>query len=120
VVRDSTDVFLCEDEMVSEAMRYIASHVREELTVQALADAMGVSRSTLLRRFEEAIDRSPTHEINRLRVDYIKRLLSETEMPIAEICNVCGFSTASHFTRFFKREAGVTPSAYRVSRQKKA
>lgn len=113
VVRDSTDVFLCEDNLVSDAMRYIAAHVREELTVQAIADAMEVSRSTLLRHFEEALGRSPAHEISRLRLDYLKKLLSETKQTIAEVGLICGFSSASHFTRFFKRETGQTPSMYR-------
>lgn len=119
VVRDSTDVFLCEDKIVSESMRYIAAHVREDLTVQDLADAVEVSRSTLLRRFEQAIDRSPRHEIDRMRIAYIKRLLSETDTPISEVCDTCGFSTPSHFTRYFKRLTGETPSRYREHLQQR-
>ena len=72
-----------------------------------------MSRWTLHRRFEETLGKTPQHEINRLRVDYLKRLLRETKMPIAEICDKCGFSEPSHFTRFFKRLAGQTPSEYR-------
>lgn len=113
VMRDSTDVFLCDDQLVSHAMRYVAEHVHQDLTVQALADAMKVSRSTLLRRFEETTGRTPQQEINRLRIEYLKRLLAETRQPIAQVGSNCGFSTASHFTRYFKRETGQTPSAYR-------
>jgi LacI family transcriptional regulator len=115
VIRDSTDVFLCDDPLVSEAMRYVAAHVHEELTVGAVARAVGVSRWTLHRRFEEALGRKPQQEINRLRMDYLKRLISETQTPIAEIGYRCGFSDASHLTRFFKRLSGQTPSAYRKS-----
>lgn len=117
VVRESTDVFICEDELVSQAMRYIAGHVREELTVPTVAKAMGVCRSTLHRRFENELGRPPQHEINRLRTDYLKRLLSETDRSIAAISDATGFSTPSHFTRFFKRVAGETPSAYRDKHQ---
>lgn len=116
-VRDSTDVFLCEDELVSKAMKYITKHLRQDISVQQLAEAMGVSPPTLHRRFEQSMGRSPMQEINRVRLDYIKRLLSETDKPIAKVGKDCGFSTASHFTRFFKREVGVTPSAYRAERK---
>lgn len=115
VIRDSTDVFLCDDPLVSEAMRYAAAHVHEELTVGVVARAVGVSRWTLHRRFDEALGRKPQQEINRLRMDYLKRLISETQTPIAEIGYRCGFSDASHLTRFFKRLSGQTPTAYRKS-----
>lgn len=116
VVRQSTDVFLCDDDLVSQAMRYIAGHVRQELTVQAVAGAVGVCRSTLHRRFEKALNRPPQHEIDRMRVEYLKRLLSEAGRSIAVISDSAGFSTPSHFTRFFKRVAGQTPSEYRKKR----
>lgn len=116
VVRQSTDVFLCEDELVSQAMRYIAGHVREELTVQSVADAVGVCRSTLHRRFEKVLNRSPQHEIDRLRAECLKRLLAETSDSITAISNSAGFSTPSHFTRFFKRVAAETPTEYRKKR----
>lgn len=113
VVRESTDVFLCEDKLVSQAMRYIAANLHEELSVNTVADAVGVSRWTLHRRFEQVLGKTPQQEISRLRVGYIKRLLTETDQPIASVGTACGFSTASHFTRYFKRETGLTPSKYR-------
>lgn len=118
VVRESTDVFLCEDELVSKAMHYVAAHVREDLNVSQLAQVLGVSRSTLYRRFEEANGRSPQDEINRLRVDYLKRLLEETDQSITQISNACGFSVPSQFTRYFKHATGQTPSRYRAGTEK--
>jgi len=106
-------VFLCDDGPVSNAMRYLTEHIREELIVHTMAQAVGVSRWTLHRRFEEALGKTPQQQINRLRMDCLKRLLTETNQPIAEIANTCGFSNPSHFTRFFKRLSGLTPSAFR-------
>jgi len=113
VVRESSDVFLCSEPMVTEAMRYIAEHCRQTLRVDELADRVGASRRTLERRFEEALGRSVYSEITRLRTDYIKRMLTETDRPMSDIADHCGFSSPSHFTRFFRNEVGQTPSAYR-------
>lgn len=120
VVRDSTDVFLCEDELVSRTMHYISEHLREELTVQGLAEAMGVGKRTLHRKFDEVLGKTVQHEVNRLRVDNLKRLLSETDMKITRICKDCGFSSPSHFSRYFKQHVGEAPSVYRKREREKA
>ena len=49
---------------------------------QALADALNTSRRTLERRFEEVVGRSVYSEIARLRAEYVKRQLIETERPL--------------------------------------
>ncbi|MGB0767927.1 MAG: substrate-binding domain-containing protein [Phycisphaeraceae bacterium] len=116
VVRESSDVFLCEDPLVSEAMRTIAERAHTDLFVDELAEAIGSSRRTLERRFEDVLGRSVHSEIRRLRAEHIKRLLEETDRSIGDIAISCGFDSASHFARFFKREIGQTPSGYRKLR----
>lgn len=113
LVRESSDVFLNDDPLVSKAMRYIAEHIRENPTIADVAGAVGVSRRTLHRRFNETLGRPVNEEIARLRIDYIQRLLTETDLPIVRIASDCGFSSQSYLTHFFRREAGQTPSAYR-------
>ncbi|MFN3168251.1 MAG: helix-turn-helix domain-containing protein [Phycisphaeraceae bacterium] len=113
VVRESSDVFICSEPVVTEAMRYIADHCRQTLKVDQIAERLSTSRRTLERRFEEALGRSVYSEITRLRTDYIKRMLAETDLPMAAIAEHCGFSSPSHFTRFFRNEAGQTPTAFR-------
>lgn len=113
VVRASSDFYLSSDPLVTEAMRYIADHCRQTLRVEDLADALHTSRRTLERRFEEVVGRSVYSEVARLRAEYVKRQLIETDRALAEIAQDCGFSSASHFTRFFSNVVGMTPSAYR-------
>lgn len=113
IVRESTDVFLCEDPLVSEAMHAIAERVHQPIGVDELAESVGMARRTLERKFEETLGRSVHSEIRRIRAEHIQRLLIETGRSISDIAFGCGFDSASHFARFFKREVGVTPSAYR-------
>ncbi|MEM9111432.1 MAG: helix-turn-helix domain-containing protein [Planctomycetota bacterium] len=113
VVRESSDFYLSTDPLVTKAMRYIADHCRQTLRVEDLAGALSTSRRTLERRFEEVVGRSVYSEIARLRAEYVKRQLLETDRPLAAIAQECGFSSASHFTRFFSKLVGMTPSAFR-------
>jgi LacI family transcriptional regulator len=113
VMRESTDVFLCEDELVSSAMRHIADQVRGEYSVDQLAEHLSVSRWTLHRKFTDVLGRTPGEEITRLRILYLKRLLGQSEESIAEIAHRSGFVSPSYFSRYFKRGSGFTPSAYR-------
>ena len=114
IQRDSTDVFLCEDELVRKAMQYIAENCRSELKVQDVAEALHVSDRTLYRRFDQEMGRSIKDEIKRLRIDRLKLVVQETQMPLGEIADSFGFSSAGQFSRYFGGIVGMTPSAYRV------
>lgn len=113
VVRESSDVFLCDDPLVSEAVRFIATRVRSNTSVDEVAGHLDVSRRKLERRFSDALGRTIQTEIKRLRIDHIKRLLLETEKPLSDIAMEFGFSSTSYFAKYFKGELGVTPSVYR-------
>ena len=113
VARDSTDVFICDDEIVRQAMRYIAEHCREEIQVDDIAETLNTSRRTLYRKFDEVLGRSIKDEIKRLRVDRLKLMLEETELPMAQLAESFGFSSPGQFSRYFSNAAGMTPSDYR-------
>lgn len=113
IVRESSDVFLSPDPLVTQAMHYIAEHCTQTLRVEDLAEAMSTSRRTLERRFEEVLGSSVYGEIRRLRTEYIKRILTESNRALAAVASDCGFTSVSHFTRFFRKEVGVTPGAFR-------
>jgi len=113
IQRESTDVFLCEDELVSDAMRYIAERCRQTVKIEEVAEALGVARRTLERRFDQALGKTIYAEITRLRVDYIKRVLMDSDEPLATVGFDCGFSNASNFATYFRKATGMSPGAYR-------
>lgn len=112
-VRESTDVFVCSDPMISEAMHYIADNVRKNLRIEDVAEHLTTSRRTLERRFEEAMGKTVYSEIRRLRVEYLKRMLTDTDQSIGMIADSCGFTATTNFARFFKQETGESPSVFR-------
>lgn len=113
IVRESSDVFLCSDPLVSDAVRYIAGHLRQNPGVEEVAEHLGVSRRKLERHFAESLGRTIQNESKRLRVDLIKSLILETERSLSNIAIDFGFSSTSYFAKYFKDEVGMTPSAYR-------
>ncbi|MEM8782971.1 MAG: DNA-binding transcriptional regulator [Planctomycetota bacterium] len=111
--RKSTDTVATDDETVIQALSFIRDHACAGINVQDVLQDVGISRSTLERRFLEVIGRTPKEQITQERIGHVKRLLTETKFPLSRIARVTGFKTASHLSVAFKQHAGVTPSAYR-------
>ena len=113
VTRQSTDIIAVEDEIVIDAIRYIQQNVKKAIQVHELADAVAVSRRSLERRFRVALGCSILEEIRRVRVDHISRLLVETDRSILRIARTFGFTGVDHISRYFRKEKGIGPRAYR-------
>lgn len=77
-----------------------------------MAELMGMSVRTLHRRLAE-LGRSYTMLVDEVRFNRAKALLSDPDIPIAEVSVVVGFSDPSHFSRMFRRIGGLTPREHR-------
>lgn len=88
-----------------------------KLPIKLAAEILRLNVRTLQRRLSaEKIIYKPF--IEQLVFDEVKRRLCETDESITQLANRYGYSDSAHFTRSFKRVAGVTPSAYRsISRK---
>lgn len=111
--RRSTDVLAIDDELVTDALRWIRDHARERLTVPDVAEAVGGGRQRLERRFRRVLNRSVQEEIRRAHVESAKRLLAADATPLGEIAKQSGFASAALLNSAFRREVGITPGAYR-------
>lgn len=83
-----------------------------DLTVEMLASAVAVSRSTLYRRLKEEVGCTPTVFIRRVRLQHGARLLRENEGTISEVAYAVGFNSHTYFTRSFREYFDRTPSDY--------
>jgi transcriptional regulator GlxA family with amidase domain len=81
--------------------------------VANLTAAVGLSRRALQDVFKKHLDRTPMEEIRRCRVERLTRLLVGTNMTVGEIAAASGFEADAHVARFFSRQIGMTPLAYR-------
>ncbi|MBO0801326.1 MAG: helix-turn-helix transcriptional regulator [Blastocatellia bacterium] len=97
------------------AIGYISDHIdhEQEISLAVVAEEVGMSYYHFSRAFKQAMGLSPINYITHQRMERAKRLLTETELSIAEIALRAGFSSQSHFTTSFRRLAGVTPRTFR-------
>ena len=113
IQRASTDTIVAAHPLVLSAARLIRDQT--EASVEQICEATGVSRSTLDNLFRAHLGRSVAGEISRTRLQRSQNLLRHSGLSLAEIARSCGFASATYFGRFFKRETGLTPNAYRRS-----
>jgi LacI family transcriptional regulator len=113
--RMSTQFLAFDDPLVERAIAYMHANLGQPYNVQSVVDHCGKSRRTLEMRFNQAVGHSIHDEINRLRIDRAKQLLSETDWSVGRIAEECGFADGKRLIEVFTRLSGNTPGTFRKS-----
>ena len=111
--RLSTDVDALADPFVAAALRHARNHLNGKLDAATLARKVDYSKHMLQIRAERALGHTLGEEIRRLRLAAAHDLIAETETPIADIADKCGFTSVSHLALRFKEAYGSKPLALR-------
>lgn len=98
---------------ISVCKEYIYSHIKERITIEDLADELGVSASYLSRLFKKETGDSVSAYIRRQKIEMAKNLLHYSDYSIIDIANRLSFSSQSHFIQQFREYVGMTPKKYR-------
>ena len=98
---------------INVCKEYIYSHIKERITVEDLADELGVSASYLSRLFKKETGDSVSGYIRRQKIDMAKNLLQYSDYSMIDISNRLSFSSQSHFIQQFREIVGMTPKKYR-------
>ena len=102
-----------DSESLAELQAWMADHLREDLSVDALARRVAMSPRNFARVFAKTAGTTPAQFVQRMRVEAARRRLEESEEGVKEIAAECGFGTAESMRRAFLRAIRVPPSAYR-------
>ncbi|VVE42941.1 AraC family transcriptional regulator [Pandoraea capi] len=102
-----------ENSLVAKVLKYVSDHIDELLSIEDIADAVGVSRRTFARAFAKHAKVTPSVFVEQVRVDFARKLLEETDVPLKTVAFRCGFNGATHLRRTFSRVLGTTPKSYR-------
>ena len=98
---------------INASKDYIYAHIKERITIEDLADELGVSASYLSRLFKKETGLSVSSYIRQQKIEMAKNLLRFSDSSIIEIANQLAFSSQSHFIQQFREVTGITPKKYR-------
>jgi AraC-like DNA-binding protein len=98
---------------LQKVIEHVESHFVDEIDADGLAKLAGLSVPQFNRLFRRVLRLSPMEYVLSLRVQEAQRLLATTRMSLGEIAVATGFYDQSHFTKRFRKLAGMTPSEYR-------
>lgn len=92
---------------------YIQSNYQTKITLNDIATAGNVCRSTCCEIFQSLLHTTPIIYLSNYRIEKSIECLTYSNSSITEIAFACGFSGSSYYTELFHREMGVTPTEYR-------
>lgn len=98
---------------IFRSLTEIEAHIREKLTVTALAESIHISKYHYQRLFREAVGESVIRYVARRRMALAAAELAETDASVLEIALRYGYDSHDGFTRAFRAALGVTPADYR-------
>ncbi|MFE6165271.1 GlxA family transcriptional regulator [Streptomyces sp. NPDC056486] len=108
-----TDVPTPSRDSLRATREWVIENIGASITVQQLADRSLLSRRTLVRRFVRDTGMPPMQWVALQRIIGARRLLEASDWSVEKIAGAVGFGSAANFRTIFRREVGVTPSAYR-------
>lgn len=103
------------DKRVYRALTLIHKDPAFDWSLSALGEQVGMSRATLVRRFQEVVGISPMAYITDWRIMKAHKLVRSSATPLEQIAEATGFASARTLSRAFKQHYGCTPNELRRS-----
>jgi AraC family transcriptional regulator len=91
----------------------VEERLSDDLSLEDLAAAAGLSRAHFARSFRAATGQTPYAYLRERRVARARELLASSSRPVVEVAALTGFRSQSHLGRVFKAATGMTPGEYR-------
>lgn len=101
---------------IASIHQYMEEHFLEDIRLETLENLFNIDRFKLIRRFKASYNCTPSAYQLQLRVNYSKQLMKK-QNNLSEIALEAGFYDQAHFSREFKKSAGMTPNYYLKSIQ---
>jgi transcriptional regulator GlxA family with amidase domain len=102
-----------ETSVLARAQRHVQEHLAQALSVDGLAEAMGMSSRNFARIFAREAGVTPAEFVQLARVDAARGLLEGSSLQLKAVAYRCGFGSAARMRQVFMQRLGVTPTEYR-------
>lgn len=103
---------------IVKAKLFIDEHYAEPIDLSAIADEAYFSKFHFIRLFKTAYGKTPHHYLIQVRIDRAQELLSQGRT-VADASFLVGFESSTSFATLFKRQTGLSPSAYQTRQFRK-
>ena len=100
---------------LAEIIATLQETYEDEIHFSDLAERFNISLRQIERLFKTYLDMTPNEYLCDLRLQKARSLLSETNCSVMEVATACGFNSAGHFSKSFKKRFGVTPARFNYS-----
>lgn len=98
---------------VQKSIEYISANYSYPITIEDVANYVGLSRSHLFRSFASVLNESPKEYLTEFRLKQACYLLEHSELSITAIANSVGFENSLYFSRIFHLKKGCSPRDFR-------
>lgn len=98
---------------MEQATQYFRMHYNKPISIEDYAVSHNMSISWFIQNFRQYANTTPAQYVQSLRLTNAKMLLETTNYNITEIANLVGYENPLYFSRFFRKQCGISPSQFR-------
>jgi LacI family transcriptional regulator len=113
VVRESSNLYKTEDSVLQKAIQIIERRSHTGISIDEIAQMVGVSRTVLQRRFKSELRTTIHSQIISSKLRRAVDLISSTDLSLTQVAELSGFNNQQYMGVVFKSWFGRTPSQYR-------
>jgi AraC family L-rhamnose operon transcriptional activator RhaR/AraC family L-rhamnose operon regulatory protein RhaS len=98
---------------IGRVINYLETHYEEDISLDLLSELSYLSKSSLIRHFQNSTGKTPIQYLMKLRIDKAKFFLKNSDLNITEISYKVGMNDSNYFSKLFKEITGFTPKEFR-------
>lgn len=103
------------NERINRVFEFMNTHFKDQITLTEAADVASMATGSFSRFIKTHTGNCFVDTLNEIRLGHVTRMLTETNLTVAEIAYKCGFNNMANFNRTFKSKKGLTPKEFRQS-----
>lgn len=92
---------------------YVVIHIQDVITLDIAAGLLNMAPGSFCRFFKKRTGKSFIQYVKEIRISIASKMLSDTELPVAQICCESGYNNLANFNFYFKSIMKMTPTEYR-------
>lgn len=103
--------------LVEQTIAYVRTNLDKPISRESITNELHISEGHISHLFKKETGFSLTEYITNMRIEKAKKLLSDSNISITDICEQIGYNYQAYFTKIFKEKTGVSPMQYRKNQR---